>query len=373
MARRPALIKKTQKKVRVSKSETYLVNLKYLGEEPSFKGPLSQSDYLMALNWYNYMCETKDAREYIETYLKNNNRADDLKKFKRVSDTWVPTTAAWICRLLNKGYEIPSSNEEFLSKELKFCLSKSVKEEPKQETNTPVVSIQDRMRERQHEIIGQIEEMIDTGEDFSLYDWLKSNEIPASYCPLIIRKYTPWLLEMIEAHEKKDPQLVEGYSYLTKKELQKKIEFFNKLVEDAEKYGSVTKKTRTPRKPRAVSVEKKLKHLKYQKEDNTLKIASINPEKILGAQELWTFNTKYKVVTVFRAIDRGGLQINRSSITGFDEKASESKGCGRKPEIVLDKLQNGGKIILKKLMSELKSDKPLQVRINENTILMKVM
>ena len=147
----------------------------------------------------------------------------------------------------------------------------------------------------------------------------------------------------------------------------------NKLVEDAEKYGSVTKKTRTPRKPRAVSVEKKLKHLKYQKEDNTLKIASINPEKILGAQELWTFNTKYKVVTVFRAIDRGGLQINRSSITGFDEKASESKGCGRKPEIVLDKLQNGGKIVLKKLMSELKTDKPLQVRINENTILMKVM
>ena len=72
-------------------------------------------------------------------------------------------------------------------------------------------------------------------------------------------------------------------------------------------------------------------------------------------------------------LDRGGLKVNRSSITGYDEKASLSKGCGRKPEMVLDKLQNGGKIVLRKLMDDLKTDKPLQVRLNENTIIMKVM
>ena len=41
--------------------------------------------------------------------------------------------------------------------------------------------------------------------------------------------------------------------------------------------------------------------------------------------------------------------------------------------MVLDKLQNGGKIVLRKLMDELKTDKPLQARINENTILIKVL
>ena len=373
MARRPALIKKKPKKIRVSRSEGYLVNVKYLGDEPTFTKPVTREEYASALTWYNYMSDNKEAREFIDTYLKQNNRHADAKKFKRVPDIWLPTTAAWVCRMLTRGYELPDTALPFVQEKLAYALSKAVKEEPKEETVTPVISIQERMRERQHDIIGEIEEMIDTGEEFSLYDWLKSNEIPASYCPAIIRKFAPCVLEMIEASERKDPQLVEGYSYLSKKELQKMIEFYSKLIEDAEKYGSVTKKTRAPRKPRAVSVEKKLKHLKYQKEDNALKIASINPEKILGAQELWTFNTKYKIVTVFRAIDRGGLQINRSSITGFDEKASESKGCGRKPETVLDKLQNGGKIVLKKLMSELKTDKPLQVRINENTILMKVM
>jgi hypothetical protein len=228
------------------------------------------------------------------------------------------------------------------------------------------------MRERQSEIIGDIEQMIDTGEQFSLYDWLKGKEIPAAYCAAIIAYYSPWLQELIEASDYDDEQLKEAYQHLSKKQLKERILFMSKLIEDAEKYSNVTKKTRAPRKPRAVSKEKLLKHLKYQKEDNTFKIASINPEKILGAQELWTFNTKYKVVTVFRAIDRGGLQVKRSSIVDFDANNSFSKGCGRKPELVLDKLQNGGKIVLKKLMDEMKTDKPLQERINENTILIKV-
>jgi hypothetical protein len=147
--------------------------------------------------------------------------------------------------------------------------------------------------------------------------------------------------------------------------------FFSKLLEDAQSYGNVAKKTKTPRKPRAVSVEKKLKGLKYQKEDNTYKIASINPEKIIGAQELWCFNTKNKVLTVFRALDRGGLQVKGTSIICFDEATSLSKGAGRKPELVLEKIAKSGKIVLKKLMDELKTDKQLQTRINDNTILIK--
>ena len=214
--------------------------------------------------------------------------------------------------------------------------------------------------------------MIDNGEEFSLYEWLKAKEIPASYCTAIIAQYAPWLDELIEASEGKDEQLKEAYSYLSKKQIKERILFFNKLIEDAERYGSVTKKTRAPRKPRAVSVEKVLKNLKYQKEDNTFKIASINPEKILGAQELWTFNTKNKVLTVFRALDRGGLQVKGTSIINYDENNSCSKKTGRKPEEYVKKVLDGGKIVLKKLMSEIKTDSALAYRINENTILLKI-
>ena len=144
------------------------------------------------------------------------------------------------------------------------------------------------------------------------------------------------------------------------------------MIADAERYGNVAKKTRAPRKPRAVSVETKLKNLKYQKEDNTFKIASVNPEKILGSQELWCFNTKNKVVTVFRALDRGGLQVKGTSIINYDEKTSFTKRTGRKPEEYVKRVLDGGKIVLRKIMDELKGDAALAYRINENTILLKI-
>lgn len=370
MARRPGMIQKKVKKPRVTQNAAYLVNLKYMGPEPEFLGAMTHGEYGLALNWYNTMCDTDDAREYITEYLTKRNRKAEVKLLAKLDNCWVPTTVAWRCRLINRGNEVPHEND-FLETELTKALARVQKEEtPKNDQNGP--SIQDRMRERQSEIIADIEELIDSGAEFSLYDWLKAQNIPATYCPAIIMYYAPCLDELIEAYEGKDEQLKEGYKYLGKKGLKDRIMFFNKLLEDAKRYGDVTKKTRAPRKPRAVSMDKKLKHFKCQKEDNTYKIASVNPEKIIGAQELWTFNTKYKIVTVFRAIDRGGLQINRSSITGYDETTSLSKSVGRKPEVVLDKLQKGSKIVLRKLMDELKTDKPLQTRINENTVLMKV-
>ena len=375
MARRAALIAKKQKTVRISRSESYLVNRKYMGDEPEFLGAMTGGEYGFALNWYNCMCDTNDAREYITEYLIKRDRKAEAKLLAKLDNCWVPTTVAWRCRMLDRGYEVPSEGD-FLEKELAKALGRVAPAagEPSEDSLAASKrSIQDRIRDRQHEIIGDIEELLDQGNnELNLYDWLKAKAIPASYCQAIVDYYTPWLDELIQAYEGKDGQLKEAYSYLTRKQLKDRVLFFNKLIDDAQRYGNVTKKVRKPRKPRTVSMDKKLKNFKYQKENNEYKIASINPEKIIGAQELWTFNTKYKIVTVFRALDRGGLQVKGTSIIGYDEASSMSKGTGRKPEIVLDKLQNSGKIVLRKLMEELKTDKPLQLRINENTVLMKV-
>lgn len=368
MARRAALIAKKPKKVRVSRSESYLINRKYMGDEPEFLGAMTEGEMAIACNWYNAMADKADAREYTETWLKSQNRMAEIKKFKAVPDEWVNLTCAWIARCINRGYEVPSHSKAFLEKTFAYTLTKA---KVHAETTSNTISIQERMRERQQEIIGDIEEMLDKGEEFSLYDWLKGKQIPASYCTGIIAHYAPWLGELIEAYEGGDPQLKEAYRHMTKKQLRDRITLFNTLIEHAEKYGNVAKKTRAPRKPRTISVEKKLKGLKYQKEDNTFKIASINPEKIIGCQELWTFNTKYKTITVLRAIDRGGLQVKGTSITGYDEANSVTKRTGRSPEKHLTSIKNGGKIILKKMLTELK-DAPLAYRINENTILMKV-
>lgn len=374
MARRPSLIPKTKKKIRVTKSEAFLVNHKYMGDEPTFKNEFDNAEYSRALTWYNIMCTTSDAREYLETYLKNTGRTADLKKFKTVSDTWVNTTAAWIARMINRGVKVGENSQKFLEDKIRFTIDFHSTEEKKEDgvVKTNVISIQDRIRDKANDLIGDVEEMIDKGGEFSLYNWLKANDIPATYAPRIIAFYAPVLGELIEASEGVDPQLKEGYKHFTKKQLEARIQFFNNLIEDAERYADATKKIRKPRKARTVSVEKKLKNFKFQKEDNSYKIASVNPEKIIGCQELWTFNTKYKTLSVFRALDRGGLQIKGTSLIGYDEKNSVTKRTGRKPEYYVDKVLNGGKVALRKLTDEMKNDAPLAYRINENTILLKV-
>lgn len=376
MARRPGLIKRKPKAIRVTKSEAYIVNKKHLGDEPVFTKPLTKIDYMNALNWYNYMCSNSEAKEYIITYLKNLGRVAEAKKFKSVPDSLVPTTVAWVCRLLSKGYKLPTDTKEYIEERIKDSY-KYIKETDETDSPKQTVSIQDRMKERAHDILGEIEGMIDDyiyeDQEFSLYNWLQSNEIPAAYATNIIAKLSPVLNELLEAYEGKCEQLKEGYRHYKKPDLKKLISFYNTLIEDAERYSSNTKKVRTARKPRTVSVEKKIKNLKFQKEDATLKIVSVSPENVIGAMELWTYNTKYKVFTRFVAIDRGGLQIKGTSITNFDEHNSISRSVGRKePTEFLKRILEGGKIVLRKVLDELKTEKPLAYRINENTILLRV-
>jgi len=371
MARRPALIARTKKKVRTTKSETYLVNQKYLGTEPVFAAnkPLELS---RAFNWYNAMCDVNDAREYSLDYFKKINNTQMIKVVKATPDKLFPMTSAWVFRMLARGAAIDDGMVERAVSRFKDVRYETETENTAEAKPTNVVNIQDRIREKASELIGSVEELIDKGEEFSLYDWMKSNEIPATYAPRIAAFYAPVLAELIEASERSDPQLVEGYKHFSKKQLEARIMMFNSIIEDAERYADTTKKVRVPRKPRAISVEKKLKNFKFQKEDNNYKIASVNPEKVIGAQELWTFNTKYKTLTVFRALDRGGLQVKGTGIINYDETTSVTKRTGRKPEVYVDKVLNGGKIVLRKLMEELKNDAPLAYRINENTILLKV-
>jgi|694.fasta_scaffold00233_75 hypothetical protein len=377
MARRPGLIKRKPKTIRVTKSEAYIVNKKHLGDEPIFTDKSTNADYMNGLNWYNYMASNSEAKEYLSDYLKNIGRVAEAKKIKRISDSDIPTTAAWSVRMISRGYKPNEFTRNFIDEKIKAALNKINTEEPTEESNKPVVSIQDRMRERAHDILGEIEGMIDDyiydNVEFSLYEWLQANNIPAAYATSIIAKMTPVLDELLEAYEGKCEQLKEGYRHYKKADIKRLVSFYNTLIEDAERYSSNTKKVNKARKPRTISVEKKIKNLKYQKEDATYKIASVSPEKIIGALELWTFNTKYKTITRLTAIDRGGLQVKGTSITNFDESSSVTMSVGRKdPNEFLKRILEGGKLVLRKVFDEIKTQKPLAYRINENTILLRV-
>ncbi|CAB5221020.1 hypothetical protein UFOVP247_71 [uncultured Caudovirales phage] len=355
---------RTKKKPRVTRSEAYLVNLKYLGDEPNALNFKDRMDYAKAYNWYGSMATKDEARDYLKEYLTVHD-PKLVKPVARVPDNWIPYTAAWCCRIATQRSEKISENAMSMIME---SIKRVTEEEPKDKPKVAdKPSIQDRIRERGSDIIGSIEEFVDQNDPkFSLYDWLQKNEIPAMYASKIVDYYTPVWNEMWQAHAGS----IEGYEKFKKVDLKARAEFFGRLVSDAERYGGNVKKARAPRKKKAPTAEKQLKNLKYQKDSSEHKLTSVNPSSIIKAQTLWTFNTKYNVLSVYMASGRDGFGVKGTTLTGYDTETSKSLKIGRKTAEKLEAVLKGGKIIQRKLIEEMQGD--VNGRINENTILLKV-
>ncbi len=148
--------------------------------------------------------------------------------------------------------------------------------------------------------------------------------------------------------------------------------FFTLVMTDAEKLASNKNAARKPRKKKPISFEKKVKNLKFKKDDIDNKLVSIDPVKIMGAEKLWVYNVKTRKLGVYVALDNAGLAVKGSSIENYKYGESICKTL-RKPKDVLSRVLEGGKVVLRKVMGEINS-KPSELngRINKDTILLRV-
>jgi len=367
------------KKQKKTRSEVYIVNQKYLGDEPVYKPGqiLSDSERIRAYTWYGSMAELSEAREWLGDFLKKDGRLEDAKKLKNVPDNLFPLTAAWIARMSQRGVQFSTYTYDFLDDKIAEAFSgRQIEEKKEDKPAAEKPNIQERIKDRVNDLIGELEEVMDMharGElsEFDAYEYCQKLNIPAQHAVKMAGFYAGQFEELEMAIEGSDPQVKEAYASYSKKWIKARLEFVEKMMTDLLRYGQNAKKLRVPRKKKPMSVEKKLKNFKYQKEFQEMKLASVSPESIVGAQELWAYNTKYKTLSVFRAIDRGGLEIKRSSIVNFDEKTTGTYRTGRQAEKIVQSVLSGGKIILRKATDGLKSA-TLQDRINENTILLRV-
>jgi hypothetical protein len=108
------------------------------------------------------------------------------------------------------------------------------------------------------------------------------------------------------------------------------------------------------------------------KTNEPLKLVSINPADILGAGELWIFNTKTRKLGKYVAAEFQTLGVKGTTITGFDEFKSVQKTI-RKPEEKLKEFKAAGKIALRKFLEDVNAtDTKMNGRINEDTILLRI-
>ena len=151
------------------------------------------------------------------------------------------------------------------------------------------------------------------------------------------------------------------------------LNFINKLILDTEKYAENNKPIRKPRKGKAISATKLVSKLSFLDHDPENQVKSIDPSKIIGAKQLWLFNSKTNEIIKYDQMDRGGLSVKGTTIQNFNEKTSSSKKLGVKTEHFIERILSAGTIVLNKVMSEINSKASnVTGRVNNNMIILKV-
>ena len=176
-------------------------------------------------------------------------------------------------------------------------------------------------------------------------------------------------------------QLKEGYSHLTKSDIKMFRTAIEGLLSALDFVIDTAKATRKPRKAKPKSATKLVEKLKYLKVDSKYQLASIAPDQIVGASELWVFNVKTRKLGKYVASnidpkgmgrEGSGLSVKGTTIIGFDEKLSVQKTL-RKPDVQLKEFKAAGKVALRKFLEDIPTtDTKLNGRCNPDTVLLKV-
>ena len=350
---------------------------------------LSQDNYmrdlLHSLNYYNSNHDDKEKKKwFINHYAKIDKKV--AVELLKVDENHF-RTAGVLARMMDLGSELQESEMNHYNAGVEKLLSQikmRQKSQDKQDKKdaaaakeampSNVISIQQRMEEKAHDLAGEIDGAIDDfilagcKSEFSTKNYLLANQVAGPIAKRIGEFFVPTAREIREAIEGTDPQLVEGYSNFTKRDLKKFADFVEGIVSDCNQMVQTAKANRAPRKRKEVSPTKQVAKMKYLKEFAELNLKSVAPTSIIGSSEVWFYNTKYRRVGVYRA-ENGTVSVKGTTIIGFDIKESKAFTL-RKPEEFFKGLSMG-KRALSNALKTLKT-KPSQPngRINEETIIL---
>lgn len=343
----------------------------FLGKEPMLASVSGRSDPNLpkVLNWYNYQFDNSQAKEWLVKYL--NEISFDTKTIgiiKRLPDWAVPATPGWLSKMYLNGTQLAAENKQYIINKVVAAIEKYGKRSSEDKREP---TIQDRVALKSNQLFCKYEELIDafmdTGKTTSMYDFLRAENATPVAASYIKSKY-----ERISSDfNSPDEQLLEAYG----KKFQIWKDFYQSLVDDCDRYlgNKKSQKIRTPGVVKLVPKTKTADKVVYKKSHDPLKLVSVPPEKILGANQVWLYNTKYNQLQVYTASDSvSGLSIKGTTVIGFDERIAQSKGL-RKPQETLNHVLTATKNQLGGIMASLVSkERPANGRINENTIILRV-
>jgi hypothetical protein len=350
--------------------------LNRLKDEPTIRPENYNVDIGIALVWYTEHTDDKKRLKFAIEHFAKLNRKQEVLALNKASDYDVRQIGI-MCRLLSNGNTLSDEHMSLLESRVAILVAKhKTVNEIKKVVDAPasVVSIQERMEEKAHDLASEIDAAIDEfvlnkSSTFSTKNYLLSNEVSAPIAKRIGELFHGLRAELVEVIAGDDDQLVEGYSNFTKRELKKFLEFVNNIITDCEQQVQTAKANRAPRKRKPQSPTKLVSKMKFLREFTDLSLKSIKPETIIGSTEVWYYNTKYRRVGVYKGEGGNPLSVKGTTLIGFDVKDSQQMTL-RKPEEFFKGLALGKRALnnaLKKLTT--KPSVP-NGRINEECILL---
>jgi hypothetical protein len=340
-------------------------------KEPKFSGELSQTELTQALSWYAQNRDNKDATKYVADYFKKTLKIQAPESVKTQASTF-----GFVCRIVSLGGVLNAPNRLWFDKTIEELKNA---EQPAAKTAkvATVISIQDHIKRKAGECIGELEGQIDElittkfSADVSPYGLMNTLEIKGAHTKFIIEHFKTRRAEYDEVLTTTDPDVKEAYSNFTKVQLKKLVAYCDQVIVDGMRLAGDAVKSRKPRKRKAKSPDQLVSKINYAKDFAELKLVSVDPKTIVGANQLWVYNTKTRKLGCYNAEDAAGLSIKGSTLQNFAESKSIQKTL-RKPAVTLPEVLKGGKVALRNVLTEIRAaEGVLTGRINNDTILLR--
>jgi hypothetical protein len=358
---------------------------KFMGTEPVWSdAPMSGRISAMskAFAWYNYFYGKKDARDMVVSYLEAHGRKADVRTLRGVPDSAIRATTAWLCRMTQVGLVLTPDEQARLDAMLTEILTakQQSQDEVADVTETPRVTIQDRLREKVSECAGELDGMFDEfvingakmSADYKPVSLIRSMNVAPQMISTLSDIWKRKLAEFELAVEGKDAQLAEGYRFLTKVQLRNAVKFCETVINDCSAYVQIKKVERKPRQTKAVPPEKKAAKFKFCAEFAELKLKSLPAASLVDKTEAWLYDTKKRKLIHIVADEYAKVfTVKNNAIIGFSTAETQQKTV-RKPAETLKALQAAGKPAARKIFKDIKTtETAFNGRGTENLVILK--
>lgn len=365
------------RKLKSNREKAEAIDAKIYGKERQYDREMTKMELINALTFYNSFSR-KDLEKHVIAFMKKSGYSKtQISQFAACEDWRLPMTSAKLAAIISKSGEIALSSSAInnLKTDIDRCIMRGQEVLlADQEEVAPAVPKLDLNIKKAWLIINDIDNSIDDRNwKFDTYACMQQHQATPTAAKYVEDTYSRALSELLLAYEKLDDQLVEGYSNFKRMDLKNFIGFIENVLTSTKKYTQNVKamKVRKPRKAKVKSASQLTTKVKFCKSFPELKLVSVDPTSIVGAQSVWIYNTKYRKIGVYIAAPNQSLSVKGTTIINFNEELSQHKTL-RKPETQLNEFTNANKVTLRKYLENINGKAAtLNGRLNEDTVILK--